>query len=334
MIDIAFGSGFSSVRRFNTAIKGAFGRPPSELRKSRGRRPGAKSRLELRLPYRAPFDWEFLLAFFRPRALPGVELVENSAYRRTITVGETSGILEVRNCPDDRCLRLAVEPADGSTILSVVAGVRRIFDLGADPREIDGQLSKDRALRKLIRRRPGLRVPGTWSGFEMSVRAILGQQVSVKGATTLAGRLVERHGEQLMPLDGPGPHYLFPTPEILAETDLSGIGLPGARARAINNLSAAVASGELDFRDMGDFDEARTTLCALPGIGPWTAEYIGLRALGEPDAFPSGDLGLRKALTENGELWSPRDLEKRAEAWRPWRSYATIHLWNSLGSGG
>ncbi len=337
MIDVALGAGFSSVRRFNAAIQSAFGATPRELRGNS--RPARESSdiLTLRIPYRPPYAWTALLNFLRPRALPGVEVVLDDRYRRSIEFDGVASVIEIRQADDGHALELSMPIVESHRLLDVVRRVRRLFDVNADPIEIGAQLCRDADLRPIVRKTPGLRVPGAWCGFELAVRGILGQQVSVKGATTISGRLVEQYGRRINDVDNPSvdqPRFIFPPAYVLAEASLDEIGIPGARARAIRGLANAVADGMVDFEELGSPDEARAALCALPGIGPWTADYIALRALGEPDAFPSGDLGLQKALAAPGDRWSATKLEKRSELWRPWRAYATIHLWNRLGSGG
>jgi AraC family transcriptional regulator of adaptative response / DNA-3-methyladenine glycosylase II len=204
----------------------------------------------------------------------------------------------------------------------------RLFDLKADVEAIAGHLGNDPALRRVLARRPGLRVPGCWDGFELAVRAVIGQQVSVRGATTLASRLVERCGEEL-PEEraAPGLTRLFPTPERLARADLSGLGLTGARRRSLRALAEAVLAGRLRLAPGADPQAAREALLALPGIGPWTAEYVALRGLGDPDAFPASDLALRRALERGGRRPSVEALARRARRWSPWRAYAAMALW-------
>jgi AraC family transcriptional regulator of adaptative response / DNA-3-methyladenine glycosylase II len=339
MADIAFSAGFGSVRRFNAVFLATYDRQPSALRKEKeadddtSSKPGTESELVLRLPYRAPFDWHAIASFLGPRAIPGVEAVDQESYRRVVRVTtstgtDTTGFIEVRPRSDKPCLELKLRLSDSRHLLQIVSRVRRLFDLGADPVEINSVLSSDPLLRPLVRQRPGLRVPGAWDGFELAVRAILGQQVTVKGATTLSGRLVERFGE---PLDGKassGLERTFPTPESLAEAELERIGMPRTRAAAIRRLAAAVAGGELNFEASGDIGASFERLTRLPGVGDWTAQYIAMRALGEPDAFPSSDLGLLKAAATDGGQLTPAQLRQASHAWRQWRAYAAIHLWH------
>jgi AraC family transcriptional regulator of adaptative response / DNA-3-methyladenine glycosylase II len=322
-------AGFPSLRGFNHAVKETFGRSPTELRKRRGPRAPASGTLSLRLPYRPPFDWESLLGYFRLRATPGVELVtEDGAYRRTWALGDERGVLTVTPIPGEHALNLAVQA--GAHLLDVVTRVSRIFDLDADPSTIGQHLSRDKRLAPLVRRRPGLRVPGGWDPFELTVRAILGQQVSVRAATTLAGRLAEAFGEEIPAPDG-ATMRLFPAPAALAGRDLMGFGLTGARSSAIASFADAVASGRLKLDAPRGLEEHLTRFSDLPGLGPWTAHYVALRAFKEPDAFPSADLGLRKAAADDDdEPLVERELARRAEAWRPFRAYAAVHLWTSM----
>jgi AraC family transcriptional regulator of adaptative response / DNA-3-methyladenine glycosylase II len=304
MTEIALSAGFASVRRFNGAVRASFGATPTEIRKKRGDRvardPGVVS---LRLPFRPPYDWDAMLGFLAQRAIPGIERIHDGVYQRTIS--ERSSIA-VR-MDGDRHLRLDVHTNDtpAGDLFGVVARVRRLFDLDCDPEPIAAHLGKDRLLAPLVRARPGLRVPGAWDAHEIAVRAVLGQQVTVTGATTLAKRLVERFGEK----------GLFPTPRALARADIAKVGLPPIRAEAIRALA------RLDADALEDPD----ALVAIKGIGPWTASYVAMRAGRDPDAMPTLDLGLKKALG----LEKAKDIEARAERWRPWRAYAVMHLWSS-----
>jgi AraC family transcriptional regulator of adaptative response / DNA-3-methyladenine glycosylase II len=324
--EVAFASGFRSLRRFNDAFRRAFSRPPTGLR--RLRRTGAPTSpgaVALRLAFRPPYDLEAALAFLGARAIPGIERVEASAYARTIAAA--SGPAAVRLCgvPGRNELLLLVHGAPATALLAITSHARRVFDLGADPAAVAAVLRKDPLLAPLVRRRPGLRVPGAWDPFECAVRAILGQQVSVAAARTLAARLVERAGVSLeRPIDGLS--RVFPSPRALAGANLSGLGLTAARARTIAALARAVADGRLDLG--GSPDAVRAALVEISGVGAWTAEYVALRALGEPDAFPTADLVLRRAAGGSRAL-AERELAARAEAWRPWRGYAAFHLWGA-----
>ncbi len=325
---VAFAAGYGSVRRFNATFRKVYGRSPSELRR-RGRRGCTKmpaGHYIFRLAYRPPYDWEPLIEFLSLRATPGVEAVTPDSYRRTIALGGHKGTIDVRPIKREDALEVRVVFPDPTALFQIIERVRRIFDLGADPEEIERHLRTDPQLGPLLAAWPGQRVPGGWSGFELGVRAILGQQVSVKGATTLAGRLAARFGEPHQA--GDGLDLISPTPEKLAGEDLSVIGLPKARARAIQELAKAVSSGGISF-EAGSASDLGERLREVPGIGEWTAQYVLMRALGEPDAFPSSDLGLLRAVSAGGEKPTPRQLEAMAENWRPWRAYAAMYLWRS-----
>jgi AraC family transcriptional regulator, regulatory protein of adaptative response / DNA-3-methyladenine glycosylase II len=288
-------------------------------------RPANGSWLTLRLDCREPFDAPALLAFLAARAIPGVEQVTGNRYARTVRTSAGPGLVELalpgetEPPPAGRHVLLRARlPGPGDTG-PVVSQCRRLLDLDADPGAIAAVLAADDILAPLIRARPGLRVPGAYDGFELAVRAVLGQQVSVAAASTLAGRLAARTGTRV---DEPGgPSLLFPAPAGLAEADLSGLGLTGARQATVRALAAAVASGGLALGHGAGPEETAARLAELPGIGPWTVSYILMRAVGDPDAFPDTDLGLRRAL---GALGCPAG---RAERWRPWRAYAAVHLW-------
>ncbi len=328
MIEVALSAGFSSVRRFNEAIKSTFGAPPGELRKKTASlRPG-EGGLSLTLPYRPPFDWKEFMRFLAPRVTPGVEEAGDNIYRRTITVDGRAEVIEVRPSKTRASLVLTL-PAPSGDLPSIVERVRRQFDLGADMMVIGEHLVRDRRLAPLVRARPGLRLPGAYDRFEMAVRAILGQQVSVRGATTLAGRLAERFGQAVeSPFDN--LTRLFPTPAQLQSAKIEKIGMPGKRAEAIRLFARKTESGEIDLDRGGAPEELTAALCAIPGIGEWTAEYVAMRAIPTPDAFPATDLGIRKALSKEGEKLTGAQAIMIARPWRPWRSYAVMHLWRSL----
>jgi AraC family transcriptional regulator of adaptative response / DNA-3-methyladenine glycosylase II len=324
MTEIAFSAGFSSIRRFNDVMQKVYGRSPTTLRKE-GSQPRPQAQLQLRLAYRPPYDWETLLQFLGARAIPGVEWVEEQQYQRTVKIGETVGTIRVEQQPQKNSLLLTISPNLSRGLIQIVDRVRSLFDLRADPMEIGDYLAQDGRLAPLVQRRPGLRVPGAWDGFEVAVRAILGQQVSVRGATTLAGRLVAAYGEAV---ETAKPHltHLFPTPEQLSEAELTGLGLTGQRMRAIQVLARTVRDGELLLGTAVSLDDLIKQLIQLPGIGEWTAHYMAMRVFGEPDAFPAGDLVLRK-MVGNGTAASAKVLQQVAESWRPWRAYAAMHLW-------
>jgi AraC family transcriptional regulator of adaptative response / DNA-3-methyladenine glycosylase II len=309
--EIAMASGFGSIRRFNFVFQNLYGRTPTDLRNLSRKRPGtAPGSYRLRLPFRPPYDWEAILGFLATRAIPGIETVTEDCYKRTIEIGGMRGAIEVRMAGE--ALDLRIDFPETKLLFLIVERVRRLFDLAADPSQIARQFADDPLLAKRVGRRPGLRVPGAWDGFELGVRAILGQQISVKAASTLAGRIVQAYG------DG----STFPSPARLASAPLEECGIIGARAATIRGLAA---SG-LDWGTAGDSEAFTQQLQALPGIGPWTAQYIAMRAMGEPDAFPAGDLILQRAA----QCRSAKELEARAESWRPWRAYAVMHLWQGV----
>ncbi len=324
--EVALASGFRSLRRFNAAFAQANRIAPRELR--RQPRAANSDALTLRLAYRPPFDFASLLGFLRGRALPGIEQVDEAAYARVFGPADAPGWLRVSAWPGgEHALKLELHCPQPAQMLGVVARVRRLFDLDADPRAIADALRFDDTLRPLLRKRPGLRLPGSWDGFEIAVRAILGQQVSVAAARTLATRLVQRHGVALAAAPLPGLDRLFPTPEALADADLRQLGVTGARAETIRGMARALLDGRVDFRAEQSLDEFVARWVALPGIGDWTAHYMAMRALSHPDAFPAADLILRRAAARDGDALSTKALTALAEAWRPWRAYAVIHLW-------
>ena len=374
--EIAFASGFASVRQFNASFQEAYGRPPTALRartarpsrrRGGGARPGASATggmrvpdgrgmagqrvarpdmtgqgprddtaadgtwLALRLACREPFDGRSLVQFLAARAIAAVEEVDRGRYARTVRVPGGSGLVELvpppaavgGNGTAQVLLRVRLTGLRG--IGQVVSRCRRLFDLDADPQAIAAALAADEALAPLVAARPGLRVPGAYDGFELAVRAVIGQQVSVPAASTLTGRLAARYGTRLDGTAGPaGPlSVLFPRPADLADADLAGLGLTTARQATLRALAAACAAGRLNLDPGADPEETAARLAELPGVGPWTVAYILMRT-GDPDAFPGSDLGLRRAMERLG-------LEPgRADRWRPWRAYAALHLWAAL----
>jgi AraC family transcriptional regulator of adaptative response / DNA-3-methyladenine glycosylase II len=326
MVDVAMAAGFGSVRRFNETFRRMFKRPPSALRR-RSARAVEEAAVTLRLRYKPPYDWDAMLAYLSERAIAGVEVVDNGVYRRTIAHEGLLGTVEVAHEPARSNLAATVRFPSVAAIPAVLARVRRVFDVGADIETIGAHLSRDPFLRPLVAQRPGLRAPGAWDGFELAVRAILGQQVTVVAARKLASQLVALCGETLA--DAPDAlSRTFPSAARVASADLGSLGMPGARRSALTALAeAAVADPQL-FRPFGTIEEAIARLRTIRGIGEWTAQYIAIRALRETDAFPASDIGLlRGAADRTGTRPTPADLLRRAEPWRPWRAYAAQHLW-------
>ncbi|HEU5185395.1 MAG TPA: AlkA N-terminal domain-containing protein [Gemmatimonadaceae bacterium] len=279
----------------------------------------------VRLTYRPPFDWSAMLRFLGARMLKGVEWIAEDRYYRTVQLGEHTGWISVRHVPEEHALLVEVTPSLTPALPEVVGRLRHLFDLSARPDIIAATLTQDERLATVVRKNPGLRVPGAFDGFELAMRAILGQQITVKAATTLSGRLVDACGEECRT-----PHAalarLTPRAERIAATkvgELVSLGIIGMRARSIIAVAEAVASGQLRLEAGAPPDETMTRLTAMPGIGPWTAQYIAMRALRWPDAFPRGDLVLRRRL---GGITAAR-AEALSQRWRPWRSYATVYLW-------
>ena len=324
--EVALAAGFGSLRRFNATFLEAYGMAPRDVRK---REPAASGTLSLRLNYRPPYDFAAMLDFLRGRALPGVEVVDADSYLRVVGDASAPGWLRVRAPRGDvHALMLELHDVPPARLLGVVERVRRMFDLDADPRAISAVLSRDARLRPLLRKRPGLRLPSGWDGFEIAVRAVVGQQVSVAAARTITSRLAQRFGAPLPDaFSALGLHHAFPAPDVIADADLGGVGLTTARAATIRGIAIALAEGRVDFRAERTLDDMVERWTALPGIGPWTAQYIALRALGHPDAFPAEDLVLQKHLPGNGTRLTAKALLARASDWRPWRGYAVIHLW-------
>ena len=322
---IALASGFGSLRRFNDAFQKTYKRAPRELRTfRRPQRALDTNEVVMRLAYRPPYDWAHVNAFLATRVIPGVERVDAEGYARTIASATGPVFVKIAPREAEHLVELRVRGASASALLQISSAARRMFDLSADPARIAAIFSKDALLAASIRKRPGIRIPGAWDPFECAVRAVLGQQVTVAAARTLASRLVARVGR---PIDSTldGLTHLFPSPHDLAVANLDGLGITGSRITALRALAQAVAEGRVDFN--ASVEQVIESLCALPGFGMWTAQYIALRALGEPDAFPNGDLVLRRIASGTERLLSPRELEEKSQAWRPWRGYAVMHLW-------
>jgi AraC family transcriptional regulator of adaptative response / DNA-3-methyladenine glycosylase II len=324
--DIAFASGFGSIRQLHRACREVFRSTPLALRARRraSDRLAADGGLTLRLPFRATLDWYTMLDYFAVRAIAGVEHVSERTYRRTIVVDGDPGVLEFApGGADHMVIRAHLPHWEG--LIHVVERARRIFGLDADLESAARDLENDPTIGSLLRDRPGLRVPGTWDPFETGVRAIVGQQVTVAGASTLIARLVERHGTPVAGLGPLGLTHTFPPASVLAGAELDGIGLTASRARAVRDFACAVADDTIRLDQSVELGHLISSITAIPGLGPWTAHYVALR-LGERDAFPAADLDLRRALAQDEPL-STRELTTLAESWRPWRALAATHLW-------
>lgn len=314
MTDVAMISGYGSVRRFNDHFLKTYSRTPGSLRRERVVDAGDVC---LRIAYREPFNFAALLDFFRMRGIPGIERVTD-CYERTFVVDSQPGTVSVSDSGDGYLL-CRVTGGSPRSLMKIVGRIRSMFDVDAVPEEIGSVLASDRVLKPLVRKAAGLRLPGAFDAFEVSVRAIVGQQVSVKGATTVMGRIAELYGEQT------GSGCVFPDAETLAQLDPGALPMPRKRAIAIREMASRIAGGVISFdMDALDFHEA---LVSVPGIGPWTADYIAMRALADPDAFLHGDLVIRKVASELFGINSEKELLERAERWRPWRGYAGMHLW-------
>lgn len=325
MANVALAAGYNSIRRFNTHFRSVYGRPPSAIRKVR-KSSSAQAGFEFYLPYRPPYDWHHLIGFLSKRAIPGVESVDEDSYSRSIEVDGEPGSFCVSRVSDRHALRCRIQLSRPRALMNVVERIKRIFDLLADPVEIQHCLGTDARLGKLARRNPGLRVPGTWDGFELAVRAIIGQQVSVAGARTVAGRLVKNYGGRLSGFD---LESLFPSPQALSRLDTGGLSMPKGRAQAIKDLALGVENGDVSFNSDNDSAGLRQQLKSIKGIGEWTAQYVAMRALNDPDAFMCSDLVLlNNASCLFEETLSARQLLEYSKAWQPWRAYAAMHLWN------
>jgi AraC family transcriptional regulator, regulatory protein of adaptative response / DNA-3-methyladenine glycosylase II len=336
MAEVALAAGFGSIRRFNETFRQLFRRPPSALRRRRTERgPEADAGVTVRLRYKPPYDWAAMLAYLEARAVEGLEQVDGGCYRRTVALeraGGGLGTVEVRHEPARECLVVTARFPDVCALPAILTRVRRVFDVGADIEAIGAHLSRDPLLAPLVARRPGLRAPGGWDGFELAVRAILGQQVTVEAARRLAGRLVALCGQPLPAAEHPcaALRRAFPSPARLLAADLGALGMPQARRDALRALAEAARADAQLFRPFGTIEETMARLRAIRGVGEWTAQYIALRALRETDAFPASDVGLlRGGAGPAGRRTTPADLRRRAEPWRPWRAYAAQHLWAS-----
>ncbi|OON81935.1 DNA-3-methyladenine glycosylase 2 family protein [Streptomyces tsukubensis] len=327
MAEITFAAGFSSIRSFNDTVQEVFALSPTELRSRGARRTGATTSagtITLRLPFRAPFHPDNLFGHLAATAVPGIEEWRGGAYRRTLRLPHGPGVVALTPLPDHIGCRLTL--TDLRDLPVATSRCRRMLDLDADPEAVDDRLRADPLLAPLVDKAPGRRVPRTTDEAEFAVRAVLGQQVSTAAARTHAARLVTAYGEQVEDPEG-GLTHLFPTPEALSGLDPESLALPRSRRTTLLTLVRALAEGELTLGVESDWDRAREQLMALPGFGPWTVETIAMRALGDPDAFIPGDLGIRRAAAGLGLPSTPAALTARAAAWRPWRAYAVQYLW-------
>ncbi len=327
--DVAFAAGFASIRQFNDTIREVFARTPTAMRASRRRaQDRVAGTITVRLAVRQPFDGAGLVAFLATRAVPGVEEVVDGTYRRTLRLPH--GLATVALTPHADHVQARFGLDDLRDLAAAVHRCRRLLDLDADPAAVASVLGATGVLGPVVRACPGRRVPGAVDGFELAVRAVLGQQISVAGARTLAGRLVAAVGT---PLDGPdgGLTHAFPLAGAVAGAPDTALAMPARRRDTLRSVAATVAAGDLDLDPGADRGATEAALVAHPGIGPWTASYVAMRALGDPDAFLPTDLGVRHALEGLGAPGDPASAELAAQSWRPWRSYAVMHLWSTLG---
>ncbi len=325
--EIALAAGYGSVRRFNGALKATYNRSPRDLRKRRARSGDATDEITLRMAYRPPYDWSYVLSFLSRRAVPGIERVDASGYTRTVRTSIGHALIKISRCEDAQALQMQVRGAPPADLFELSSIARRVFDLAADPVQIADAFRTDPLLGPLVTRRPGLRIPGSWEPFECAVRAILGEQVTPEAARILAGRLVARAGRLIEPAPD-GLSHLFPSPFELAEAELTELSLSAEQSSALRAFTRAVVNGVVRFGD--PVEEVTRTLAKIPGVGSWSAQYVSLRAYAEPDAFPTEDLVLRRQAGVKGPPLTARALEARAEAWRPWRGYAAFLLWSGV----
>jgi AraC family transcriptional regulator of adaptative response / DNA-3-methyladenine glycosylase II len=335
MAEVAMAAGFGSLRRFNDAFRTLYHRPPRELRHHNMRSTSdspAMAPVMLHISYRPPYDWEAMLGYLSARAIEGMEFVENGIYRRTVSHEGGHGIVAVAHAPDRNALMATIRFPSVRALHAIVTRVRHLFDVGADVDIITSHLAKDKTLAPLIAARPGLRTPGCWNGFELAIRAVLGQQITVEAARQLGSKLVLLCGDPVRNASDPRLARTFPSARCLATVDLRKIGMPESRRAALKALAQAAVANPRLFGpgSIGSIEANIAQLRAIRGIGEWTTQYIALRALREPDAFPATDLGiLRGAASLDGMLPTAPQLIQRAEAWRPWRAYAAQYLWTA-----
>lgn len=334
MSEVAMAAGFGSVRRFNETFQALYRRPPSAIRNRKVNTlpegSSATTGVTVRLRYRSPYDWDAMLSFLKARAIDGVEQVDGGVYRRSVLQNGMIGTVAISHLPQKESLEAVIRFPGVRALPAIVARVRRVFDLGADIMIVTSHLAQDPQLAALVAARPGLRVPGGWDGFEVAIRAILGQQVSVEAGRQLGSKLTRICGTPVPASQTEGKYLTitFPTAAQVLQADLSPLGMPQARKAALKAIAQAAVSDPDLFQPLATVEDTVARLCAIRGIGEWTAHYIALRAVREPDAFPASDIGLlRGAAGQDGTRPSPDELQKRAEAWRPWRAYAAQHLW-------
>jgi AraC family transcriptional regulator of adaptative response / DNA-3-methyladenine glycosylase II len=327
---VAFAAGFGSIRRFNAAFRKAFGGTPTDMRRRDRETPTQASdsfKCALSLPYRPPFDWEGMLTFLRFRAIPGVECVTSDSYIRTVRIGETKGSMTIHRHAKRAALVAQLRLSDSNRLMEIVERIRRIFDLDANMEAIYAVLNRDPLLKKAIAKHPGFRLPGAWEPFEIVLRAIVGQQISVKAARTICGRIIERAGKVFESQANRGLKFFFPTIDELLRADLTGVGLTEKRHTYLLALCKSILTDDAILAVGGRLPDLIQQLTDLPGIGDWTANYIAMRGLGEPDAFPANDLGIIKALVGEEKRPSRNRILERSQNWRPWRAYAAVYLW-------
>lgn len=328
MTEVALASGFGSLRRFNEVFQKLYHRPPTTLRRQAGRELAAsEGEVTLQIRYRPPYDWDSMLAFFAARAIPGVELVEHGAYHRTIEIDGKVGTIRVKHLPRKESLAVSIRFPEVQALPAIVNRVRQMFDVDANIDVINEHLSRDRVLAKLITRRPGLRVPGSWDRFELAVRAVLGQQISVGAARLLAGKLAFSYGTELTATGTMHESltHVFPSADAIATAPAFSMSMPASRIKTLQAVASADASL---FFSNGDVEEAVRRLRTIYGVGEWTAQYIALRSMRETDAFPAADIGiLRGAKKAFNQSLTAKQLLQRSVQWSPWRAYAAQHLW-------
>jgi AraC family transcriptional regulator, regulatory protein of adaptative response / DNA-3-methyladenine glycosylase II len=343
MTDIAMAAGFASIRRFNDVMQKTYQKPPSALRKLRSSSTQVEqlvtsddlssSAIVLKLPFSPPYDWATLIKFLAGRAMPGIESVTSDSYQRTISIDGIHGVVKVSPVAGENYLIAKIQFPQVVVLALIVERLRQVFDLSANVTLISAQLASDPYLTDIVMAKPGLRVPGAWDGFELAVRAILGQQISVAAATTLASRLVAAYGTPLVVGDiawaAADLKFVFPRPELLVGEDLTKLGVTKARSKAITSLAAMMTENPNTLSGFQTLEDAVKQLCKLPGIGEWTAQYIAMRLLREPDAFPTGDLALLRSMEKYEQPMNKSRLTELADNWRPWRAYAAMHLWSS-----